>query len=83
MGTTVLEPPSTQEPISLAELFEIPFSVTKGKKVFTIRYARKDELEAIGWAAAEAFIDDPLTHFFGGATKVSFFIENILVLTLY
>ncbi|KAE9395831.1 hypothetical protein BT96DRAFT_137378 [Gymnopus androsaceus JB14] len=46
-----------------------PFSVTKGTESFTIREARRDELDAIGWAAAEAFINDAVVHYIAGAKK--------------
>ncbi|KAJ3717247.1 hypothetical protein DFJ43DRAFT_1100085 [Lentinula guzmanii] len=46
-----------------------PFTVTKGTEAFMIREARLDELEAIGWVAAEAFINDTMAHYLSSATK--------------
>lgn len=47
-----------------------PFSTTKGDESFTIREARRDELDVIAWAAGEAFIDDALVHYMAGSKKV-------------
>lgn len=47
-----------------------PFSTTKGDESFTIREARRDEFDAIAWAAGEAFIDDALVHYMAGSKKV-------------
>lgn len=57
-----------------------PFSVTKGDESFTIREARRDELDAIGWAAGQAFIDDAVVHYMAGSKKVSVNSSRTLVL---
>ncbi|KIK50968.1 hypothetical protein GYMLUDRAFT_50876 [Collybiopsis luxurians FD-317 M1] len=46
-----------------------PFTVTKGNETFTIREARREDLQAIGWAAAEAFINDAMAYYLSGTTK--------------
>lgn len=51
-----------------ASVLIAPFSILKG--TFTIREARPNELDAISWAAGEAFIDDVMTHYFAGSKKV-------------
>ncbi|KAJ3821900.1 hypothetical protein F5880DRAFT_1578889 [Lentinula raphanica] len=60
-----------------------PFTVTKGSEIFTIREARRDELDIIGWTAAEAFIDDAMAHYYSGTTKPLSVEDKTDMRTLY
>lgn len=67
-------------PITSVSVLEAPFSITRGTELFTIREAQPNELDAISWAAGEAFIDDVMTHYFAGSKKVCISLSKFHVI---